>query len=159
MRAALAAAAFFMAAAAAQTTYVPGVFVGTPRGPVELIAYSEIAPSGRMRMADRTSLDDVPTVETVQRILCSMPEWTPTRVWMASHEIFNDERAERRQLAVTHRQFNVYTVELRVPDLEDPEKVARLVKQVRGTGGEPAYVFVSMDNQLGVGRHYVVRLR
>jgi hypothetical protein len=148
-----------VAAAPAQTAYVPGVFVGTGKGPVELIAWAEVTRKGTLRMTPDTSIEDVPTVDTVQRILCSMPDWKPRAVWLAGNAIFEDERAERRLLASTQRSFNVYTVELRVPDLEDPGTLERLAKQVRSKETDPAYVFIPMDNNLGVVRYYMARLR
>ena len=146
------------AVATAQVNYIPGVFVGTSKGPVELIVYAEIQSSGRMRLGDGMSLEDVPMVETVQRILCSLPNWTPTGIWMASEAIFRDEYAERRHVISGLRMLNVYTTELRAADLEDPEKVSRLVRQVRPNGTEAAFVFIALDGS-GIGRHYMVRLR
>ena len=146
------------ATAVAQVNYVPGVFVGTSKGPVELIVYAEVLPSGRMKLADGMSLEDVPTVDTVQRFLCSLPNWKPGAVWIASDAIFKDEYSERRQVTAGYRMLNVYTTEVRVADLEDSGKVARLVKQVRPNGSEPAFAFISL-NASGIGRHYLVRLR
>ena len=148
----------FAAPADAQTAYVPGVFAGTSKGPVELIVYAEITGSGRMRVAEGGSLEDVPTLDTVQRILCSLPDRKPADVWLASEAIFRDEYAERRQLNWAVRMLNVYTTEVRVADLEDPEKVARLARQVRPNGTDPVFAFIALTGS-GAGRHYMVRVR
>jgi hypothetical protein len=118
----------FAAAVSAQVQYVQSVFVGTSKGPVELIAYAELLNNGRMSVASGHSIEDVPIVETVQRILCSLPNWKVSGVWLAGDAIFRDDRAERRQMTVASRMLNVYTIELRIADLEDSEKVARLVR-------------------------------
>lgn len=145
-------------AADAQPSYVPGVFVGTSKGPVELITYAEPINSGQMRLSGG-SFDDVPVVETVDGILCSLPNWKPVGVWMANSRIFRDERAERRLLPSAGRQLNVATIELRVRDLEDRARAERLIRNVKLEGDEVPYVFVHVGTGSGVERHYMVRLR
>jgi hypothetical protein len=152
-----AAALLMLGSTASAQDYIHGVFVGTPEGPVELIAYADSIPNGQLRLV-RGSWEDVPTVDTVQRILCSLPNWKPVSVWMSSEAIFRDEYAERRQLAWAQRMLNVYTMEIRVKDLENPTRVSDLIRQVKATDDTPAYAFV-MVHANGTGRYYPVRLR
>jgi len=46
--------------------YSHGVFVGTEHGPIELTAYAEVV--------------------TIQRILCTLPNWQPGAIMIASQE-------------------------------------------------------------------------
>jgi hypothetical protein len=90
-------------------------------------------------------------------VLCSLPGWKPGAVWASTRAIFRNEYAERRQLSFAVRQISVYTVELRVADVETPEKAARLIRAVRATADNPAYVFVTLHNH-GVVREYMIEL-
>jgi hypothetical protein len=52
---------------------------------------------------------------------------------------------------------NVFALELRVADLEQPARVAQLLESVRASGDNPGYVFVVMFSS-GLMRYYPVRL-
>lgn len=153
-----------MAALLAPPAYVPGqpgnvkgVFVGIRNGaPVELIAWAESRFQGQLRMASG-SLEDVPLVSSITRLLCSVPNWKPAGVIVASEEIFRSERAERRHLPISGRMLNVYTVELRVADLERPATVARLLRDVKASADDPGYVFVILQSG-GLIRYYPFRI-
>jgi hypothetical protein len=147
-----------LAALAQGQGYIEGVFVGTPNGPVELMVYAEQIRNGQMRLSGGGVFEDVPEVDTVQQVLCSLPNWKPVSVWVASSKIFRDEYAERRTLAIAGRALNVATLVIRVRDLEDRKNVERLIRSVRATGDEVPYAFVHLTSG-GVERHYMVRLR
>jgi hypothetical protein len=153
------AAAWTLAAgapAAAQTGYVHGMFVGTPDGPIELTAYAEATTTGQLRMAKGT-IGNVPTLSNPQRILCNLPNWHPGGVVIATHEIFRDERAERRELPFATRRLNMSALEVRVEDIERKDLRAGLVKSVGGSDKTPVYVFVIMATN-GLSRYYPFRV-
>jgi hypothetical protein len=71
------------AAALTQGDYVRGIFVSTAGGPVELIAYADRTGIGLMRMSFG-SLEDVPAIASPTRLLCNIPHWKPTQVWIST---------------------------------------------------------------------------
>ena len=142
---------------AQQRGYVPGVFIGTPDGPIELTAYAEVVTNGQLRMA-RGSLENVPALSDVQRILCNLPNWQPGAVFVATQDIFRDERAERRDVRFALRRLNISALELRVEDIERKDRLAALVRSVRASDTSPAYVFIVMTTN-GLNRFYPFRVR
>ena len=144
-------------AAVAQGGYVHGVFVGSPHGPIELTAYAEVATNGQLRMA-KGSFENVPTLVDAQRILCNLPNWQPGGIFVATQEIFRDERAERRELAFAVRRLNVSALEVRVEDIEQKDRLAELIRSVGASEKSPAYVFVVMATN-GLSRLYPFRVR
>jgi hypothetical protein len=145
------------APAAEQGGYVHGVFVGTPHGPIELTAYAEVISNGQLRMA-KGSLENVPTLTDIQRILCNVPNWHAGGIFVATQEIFRDERAERREVPFATRKLNISAVELRVEDLERKERLTDLVRGVRASDTAPAYVFIVLATN-GLSRFYPFRVR
>jgi hypothetical protein len=143
----------------AQTVrYIDGVFVA-PRGggsPIELIAYAEMLSTGILRMQQGT-LDDAPFINELVSVLASMPTWRPHSVTISSEQLFRDERAERRSLAISGGRLNVYAIGLRVADLERREKIESLLKSVKASATNPGYAFVSMQSD-GYIRYYPIRL-
>jgi hypothetical protein len=148
---------FTMAAATVHAQrYIDGVFVHDGGDPIELLAYAVPLASGRMALG-RASFDDVPDVKQVRGVLCSIPNWKPVRVWAGSKVVFDDDRATRRELRFQVRQLNIYAVELRVPDVEQPAGVSRLARLVRATADNPLFFFVTMTSDRNV-REYLVQL-
>ena len=145
------------APAARQRDYVAGVFVGTPDGPIELTAYAEAATNGQLRMT-KGSLENVPTLSTVQRILCNLPNWQPGGVFVSTQQIFQDERAERRELQFAVRRLNISALEVRVENIERKDRLAELVRSVGASEKSPAYVFIVMATN-GLSRFYPFRVR
>ena len=143
--------------AARQGGYQPGVFVGTEHGPIELTAYAEVVTNGQLRMA-RGSFENVPTLSDVQRILCNLPNWVPSAIFVGTQELFRDERAERREVRFAVRRLNVSALELRVDDVERRDRLADLVRSVGATEKSPAYVFIAMTTN-GLERFYPFRVR
>ena len=140
-----------------QPQYVHGVFVATPAGPVELIAWAELTSFGQLRMVKAT-LEDVPTVADAQRVLCNVPNWKPASAFIATEQFFKDERAERRQVQFSVRPLNVSAFELRLAELERADRRARLLRDVRATEDSPAYLFVGLFSDSQQIRYYPVRL-
>lgn len=141
----------------AQSAYQPGVFVATRDAPIELTAYAEVATNGQLRMA-RGSLENVPTLSDVQRVLCNLANWEPGAVFVATQEIFKDERAERRDVRFALRRLNISALELRVEDIERKDRLAELVRSVRASDTSPAYVFIVMTTN-GLNRFYPFRVK
>lgn len=142
---------------ARQVGYAHGVFVGTEHGPVELTAYAEPATNGQLRMA-KGSFENVPTFADVQRILCNVANWEPSAIFVATQEIFQDERAERREVRFALRRLNISALELRVEDLERQDRLTALIQRVGASEKSPAYVFVVMTTN-GLNRFYPFRVR
>ena len=137
--------------------YIDGVFVHDGGDPIELLAYATPLASGRMELA-QASFDDVPVLTQVRGVLCSIPNWKPVRVWAGSKMVFRDDRATRRELRFQVRQLNIYALDLRVPDVDQPAGVARLFSQVRAAPDNPLFLFVTMTSDRVVRREYMVQL-
>lgn len=144
------------ATSAAQSRYIDGVFIHAGGEPIELLTFADRTSSGQLRLSSG-SWEDVPIVESVRRVLCSLPNWKPSAVWLSTKRIFRDEYAERRVLPFAVRQLNIYAVELRVADMETPESASRFVRAVGATDDDPALLVVTMSS-MGMTRDYVVQL-
>jgi hypothetical protein len=140
----------------AQPRYIDGVFVHSGQAPIELLAFADGVTSGQLRLSTG-SFEDVPAVDRVHRILCSLPLWKPALVWASTRAIFTNEYVERRQLRYAVRQVNIYAMELRVAEVETPELAARLARDLGATDDNPAYLFVRLTNG-SVAREYMVQL-
>ena len=140
-----------------QGGYGYGVFIGTSHGPIELTAYAEVVTNGQLRMA-KGSFENVPTLSDVQRVLCNVPNWEPGAIFLATQEIFKDERAERREVRFALRRLNISALELRVEDIERKDRLAELVKSVGASEQSPAFVFIVMTTN-GLNRFYPFRVR
>ena len=141
---------------AAQSRYIDGVFIHAGGEPIELLTFADRTSSGQLRLSSG-SWEDVPIVESVRRVLCSLPNWKPSAVWLSTKRIFRDEYAERRVLPFAIRQLNIYAIELRVADMETSQSASRLVRSVGATDEDPAFLFVTMSSS-GITRDYVVQL-
>lgn len=142
--------------AAAQTGSVDGVFVNSAHGPVELVAYADRTSIGLLRVSCGT-LEDVPAIEAPTRLLCNLPTWKPTLVWLSTRRIFEDEFAERRTVPFAVRRLNVAALEMRIADFEDPARVGRLLENVHASPENPAYLFITLDSS-GVTRDYMIEV-
>ncbi len=142
--------------ASAQTRTIDGVFIHSGSAPIELLTFADRSSAGQLRLSFG-SFEDVPIVESVARVLCSLPNWKPSGVWASTKRIFRDEYAERRQLPFAVRQRSIYAIELRLSDVESPESVNRLIQAVNADADDPALLFVTMSSGY-VTRDYVVQL-
>lgn len=137
--------------------YVNGIFVGTSGGPIQLITWAEQVGSGVFRLGTG-SFEHIPVVPDVIHVRCSLPSWRVAGVVMASHDVFRTYLAERKVLPFATRPLNVYAVEMRIADLEKPDRVARLFRSVRASDDNPGYVFVIMHSA-GMTRYYPFRIQ
>jgi hypothetical protein len=154
--AAVAAAPHEHAVAGGQVRYIDGLFVASKGGVVELIAYAEEMNRGTLRM-QQGSLEDVPVVHELTRLMSSIPLWPPVGVIVASEAIFHDDRAERRRLAIAGQKVNVYAVEIRVADLERRDRIESLLKSVKASYDSPGYAFIILASG-DYHRYYPIRL-
>jgi hypothetical protein len=135
-----------------------GLFIGTLASRVALTVYAEPT-HGRRLQVTKGSLRDVPTITPSAglRVFCNMPNWQPAAVVVGTAAVLREDNAETRTLPFASRMVNVFALELRVADLEQPAKVAQLLESVRASGDNPGYVFVVMFSG-GLMRYYPVRL-
>jgi hypothetical protein len=152
------AAALAVAPLAQVVRYVDGLFIhpGDGGAAIELIAWAEATSRGSLRMT-RGSLDDAPAVRVVARVLSSIPLWRPVGAFIATTDVFRDERAERRLLPFATRKLNIYAIEVRISDLERREKIDQLLRDVRASADMPGYAFVVLSGG-DYERYYPVRL-
>jgi hypothetical protein len=144
-----------------QARYIDGVFVATPQGPVELLAYAEPDTIGRLRLEG--SMDDVPTLRPGCRVLVSMPAWRPVGAMFATGAVFDDQWSERRNVRWRIRSLNIYAGEMDLIELKERGAVPRLMKAVRASDDMPGYVFIAISNNLnrigaGLVRYYPLRI-
>lgn len=133
-----------VASAHTQPRYIDGVFVNTPSGPVELIAYAEPNATGRLQLSG--AMDDVPTLAAGCRVLVSIPGWKTVGAIIASEAIFDDPRAERRDLRWAVRSINIYAVDITFRELDNPAFVTRMLNQVKASEERAGLVFVAIAN-------------
>lgn len=149
--------------ALAQQRYIDGVFVASPGGPVELIAYAEPDGTGRLHLTSG-ALDDVPAIGAGCRVLISLPGWKPAGALIASEDIFRNPLAERRDLRWSIRSLNIYAGEVEIKDLANADFVTRMLGRVKASDERPGYVFVIVSNSLTraspgtIARFYPLRL-
>lgn len=134
-----------------------GVFVETEDGPQEAGVYADRSPGGRMRLAVGT-LDEVQHVSGVIRILCNLPLLRVQSVWLSTARVFQDGRADRRQLTVRMRRLSFNTTVIQVAASEDPAAFRALLAGVGASADNPALVFVSLRSG-GTLRDYVIGVR
>src|SRR5262245_3671573 len=142
--------------AAAGQRYLPGVFVATEHGPIELSAWAEVGRNGALQMA-RGSLSNVPMIKDARAIFCNLPAWRPGAVFIASDLIFKDERAERREIKFAMRLLNISAIEMHVEDVEQKDRLDELIRAVGGTEDVRTYVFIVMATS-GLERLYPFRV-
>lgn len=133
---------------------VPGMFVGTPDGPQELAIYTERTPVGRLK-PPRMALDDAQVVAGEVRVLCNLPLFRLRSIWLSTSRVFRDDTAERRTLRISQRRLTVTAVFAHVIDSANPARWRKLLEDVGASPENPAYVFVTMEND-GHVRDFVV---
>jgi hypothetical protein len=133
---------------------VPGMFVGTPDGPQELAIYTERTLVGRIK-PPRMALDDAQMVAGDVRVLCNLPLFRLRSIWISTRRVFHDDAAERRPLRIARRRLTVTAVFAQVVDSVDPVRWRKLLEAVGASTENPAYVFVTMEND-GQVRDFVV---
>jgi hypothetical protein len=138
--------------------YLDGVWVAPKEAtaPVELIAYAEALSTGMLRM-QHGALEDAPLVHEISGAFVSLPNWEPVGAFVATEELFRDERAERRRLAFATQRRNVYAMAVRIVDLERRDKIDSLLKAVKASYETPGYAFIVISSA-GHTKYFPIRL-
>ena len=149
-------AAILLAAPAAAQDMAVILFTGKEQIPLK--TYAEIMQTGVMRITSGNA-KDIPTVDHVDFIRCALTGWRPGPVMIASEALFTDERSERRLTPIVVRPVGVTAVAVRAPALDDPKRVAQLLKAVGAPeGGDRSYFFLILTSS-DLTRYYPFRLR
>lgn len=124
---------------------------------IPLKAYAEFMRAGILQLVSG-SPKDIPTVTDVSYFRCGLTGWAPKGVLVASEELFKSEYAERRLIPVAIRPVAVSTVAARAADLEKPERIAELRRQVKvPEGGDKSYFFLILSSG-DMTRYYPFRI-
>ena len=154
----VAAALAIVIAVAAPARAQSGVLLFTDKEQIPLTTYAEFMRAGILRITSG-AVKDIPTIDTFRMIRCSLTGWRPVAVLVASQDLFKTEYAERRMIPIAQRPVGVTAVSVRVADLEDPQRIAELHKQIgRPEGGDEAYFFLGLSSG-DVIRYYPFRMR
>ncbi|HEX8031318.1 MAG TPA: hypothetical protein VF491_22770 [Vicinamibacterales bacterium] len=155
--AAIIAAVVMVTAPAVAAQQSSPIVLHTAKEQIPLKTYAEMMRSGVLRVTSG-SVKDIPTVTEVSYFRCGLTGWAPKGVLVASDELFQSERAERRLLPIFTRPIGVSTVAARAADLESAERVAELRRAVKvPEGGERSYFFLILSSG-DMTRYYPFRI-
>jgi hypothetical protein len=133
------------------------VVLRTSTEQIQLKAYAEFRPSGVLQLTSG-SFKDIPTISDFRTIRCSLTGWVPVRGMVASAKLFESEYAERRVIAISTKKVGVSATEVRIADLEQPERIAELLKGVDEESGASAYFFFVLGGD-GMVRYYPFKFK
>lgn len=139
---------------AAQDDPPVGIFVGTPDGPQEVGVYAIRTSSGRLSF-EAGSLDDVPMVQGLVRVICNMPLWRLRSVWLSTARAVDDDRAKRRTLPVRMRRLSISAMFVQVRATEQPATLEAQLRAVGAGPDDPAYLFFTLESG-GRTRDYII---
>jgi hypothetical protein len=135
-----------------------GVLLVTATEQIPLRAYAELMTAGVLQLTSGAARD-IPTIDRFRSIRCSLTGWKPVTVMAASEALFDSEYAERRLLPIATRPVGVTAVDVRVAELERPERIAELHKTIGvPEGGDRAYFFLVLTSG-GMTRYYPFRIK
>lgn len=133
------------------------VVLHTSTEQIPLKTYAEMMRAGYLRISSG-SAKDIPTVADVSYFRCSLTGWAPKGVLVASAELFNSDRAERRLIPIFVRPLAVSSVAARAADLEKPERIAELRRAVKvPEGGDNSFFFLILSSG-DITRYYPFRI-
>lgn len=124
---------------------------------LEVGTFAELRGNGRLHMAFG-SFEDIPAVARVRMVVCNLGQFELGAVWVTSRAIFDNEHAERRQLAYVINRVSIRTTRNRVAALEGSASIGRLLTAVGAGAGNPGYAVFTVANG-PVTRNYLVELR
>jgi hypothetical protein len=133
------------------------VVLHTSTAQVQLKAYAEFRRTGVLAMSSG-SLKDIPTIDDFRMLRCNLTGWLPGRAMVASEKLFESEFAERRLISIATRKIGVTATEVRIADLEEPARVAELLKGVGEETGTTAYFFFVLSGD-GMTRYYPFKMK
>ena len=133
------------------------VVLRTSTEQIQLKAYAEFRPSGVLQMSSG-SFKDIPTISDFRVLRCNLTGWVPGRAMVASSKLFESEYAERRLIPISSRKIGVTASEVRIADLEQPERIAELLKGIDEESGASAYFFFVLAGD-GMVRYYPFKFK
>lgn len=133
------------------------VVLHTSTAQVHLKAYAEFRLTGVLAMTSG-SFKDIPTIDDFRMLRCNLTGWLPVRGMVASEKLFESEYAERRLLSIATRKIGVTATEVRIADLEEPARIAELLKGVGEESGATAYFFFVLSGD-GMTRFYPFKMK
>jgi hypothetical protein len=134
--------ACFGLGAAARGQEPPVVVVATAAGDVAAGPWA-MPTSGLLRMAAGT-LADAPPVSGFTGLSVVHANWEFAGLLLARADLLRNERAERRQLPTFSRRIDARRTRIVAEDLADAARLARIVRDLGGTAGDPVYAFVAV---------------
>jgi hypothetical protein len=144
---------------AAATPAAAQITLHTSTEQIRLKAYAEFHRNG-MLVLSSGSLKDIPTITDFRSIRVSLTGWVPGKAMVASMKLFEDEKAERRLVTIATKRIGVTAYEVRIADLEDPARIAELLRGVGEETGAAAYFFFGLvgDGGDGMIRYYPFKM-
>jgi hypothetical protein len=134
------------------------VILVTSTEQIPLKAYAELHRAGVLQLT-YGSVKDIPVIEDFRSIRCALTGWFPGRALVASEELFKSEYAERRLLSIATRQIGVTAFEVRIADLETPQRISELLTAVGvPEGGDKGYFFFTLTSD-GLTRYYPFKFK
>lgn len=133
------------------------VVLHTSSEQIPLKAYAEFRTSGVLQLSSG-SFADIPTITDFKLLRCNLTGWLPGRAMVASSKLFESEYAERRLISIATRKIGVSATEVRIADLEQPERIAALLKGVGEESGATAYFFFVLAGD-GMMRYYPFKMK
>ena len=133
------------------------VVLHTSSEQIQLKAYAEFRRSGVMQLTSG-SFKDIPTISDFRMLRCNLTGWAPSRAMVASAKLFESEYAERRLISIATRKIGVTAIEVRIADLEQPGRIAELLKGVDEESGASAYFFFVLAGD-GMVRYYPFKMK
>lgn len=134
------------------------VVLHTSTEQIPLKAYAELHRSGVMQLTSG-SVKDIPIIQDFRFVRSALTGWFPGRALVASEELFKSERAERRILPIATRMVGVTAVQVRIADLESPQKINELLAAVGvPEGGDTGFFFFTLTGD-GMTRYYPFKFK
>jgi hypothetical protein len=133
------------------------VVLHTSTEQIPLNAWAEFRRAGTLVMASGT-FSDIPTVTDFRMLRCNLTGWSPMSVMVASEDLFASEYAERRMLPIAGRRVGVTALQVRVADLEQPARVAELLRAVGAGERDNGYFFLVLAAE-GLTRYYPFKMK
>jgi hypothetical protein len=150
--------ALMMSGASHVSAQSSAVVLHTSTEQIPLKAYAELHRSGVMQLTSG-SLKDIPVIQDFRFVRSALTGWFPGRALVASEELFKSERAERRILPIATRMVGVTAVQVRIADLESPQKINELLTAVGvPEGGDTGFFFFTLTAD-GMTRYYPFKFK
>ena len=131
-----------------------GVFVQDGDRYVELTVWGRKA--GQQFALGEGRVEDIPVVTDFGGVFVRMGTMRLGSAFVGTADSFQDRLNEWRAVRIFSRDVGARASSIRIADLERPEKVVDLMRQVGATGGNEGYVFLAVGD-MGPDRRGVER--